>query len=72
MNEPEYVMLNPVCSVIDEKNVWTRTHEPYLDFGNHIRWKTVYYPVKCYFKNIDITNIKDYALEKFFIRNIQK
>ena len=52
MSEPEYIMLNPVCSMIDEKNVWTRTHEPYLDFSHHIRWKTVYYPVKCYFKNI--------------------
>ena len=33
MSEPEYVMLNPVCSEIDEKNVWRRTHEPYLDFS---------------------------------------
>ena len=50
MSEPEYVMLNPVCSEIDEKNVWRRTHEPYLDFSNQIRWRTEFYPVKCYLK----------------------
>lgn len=65
MSEPKYVMLNPVCSVIDERNVWVREHESYLDFNNHIRWHTVYKPVKCYFSNIDIANIKDYALDKF-------
>ena len=65
MSESEYIMLNPVCSVIDEKKVWTRTHESYLDFNNQIRWYTVYYPVKCYFSNIDITNIKDYPIDKF-------
>ena len=65
MSEPEYVQLNPVCNIFDEKNIWMRNHEPYLDFGHQIRWKTVYMPVKCYFKNIDITNIKEYALDKF-------
>ena len=65
MSEPEYVQLNPVCSIFDEKNVWMRNHEPYLDFSHQIRWKTVYIPVKCYFSNIDITNIKDYSLDKF-------
>jgi len=63
--EPKYVMLNPVCSVIDDINVWRRTQEPYLDFNDHIRWRTEFYPVKCYLKDIDITNIKDYALDKF-------
>jgi len=63
--EPKYVMLNPVCSVIDDINVWRRTQEPYLDFNHHIRWRTEFYPVKCYLKDIDITNIKDYALDKF-------
>uniref|UniRef100_A0A6C0KB39 Uncharacterized protein n=1 Tax=viral metagenome TaxID=1070528 RepID=A0A6C0KB39_9ZZZZ len=65
MSEPEYVMLNPVCSVIDDRNVWRRTQEPYVDFNHHIRWRTEFYPVKCYLKDIDITNIKDYALDKF-------
>ena len=68
MSDPEYVMLNPVCSEIDEKNVWRRTHEPYLDFSHQVRWRTVFYPVKCYLKDIDITNIKDYALDKFLIK----
>ena len=54
MSEPEYVMLNPVCSVIDDRNVWRRTHEPYVDFNHHIRWRTEFYPVKCYLKDIDI------------------
>lgn len=65
MSEPEYMMLNPVCSVIDDRNVWRRTQEPYVDFNHHIRWRTEFYPVKCYLKDIDITNIKDYALDKF-------
>ena len=68
MSEPEYMMLNPVCSVIDDRNVWRRTQEPYVDFNHHIRWRTEFYPVKCYLKDIDITNIKDYALDKFFIK----
>ena len=65
MDEPEYVMLNPVCSVIDEQKIMRREHQPYLLFGGGIGWETVYNPVKCYFSNIDITNIKDYALDKF-------
>ena len=68
MSEPEYMMLNPVCSVIDDTNVWRRTHEPYVDFNHHIRWRTEFYPVKCYLKDIDITNIKDYSLDKFLIK----
>jgi len=63
--EPKYVMLNPVCSVIDERNVWRRTQQPYIDLSNQIRWRTEYYPVKCYLKDIDVTDIKDYALDKF-------
>ena len=66
--EPKYVMLNPVCSIIDDRNVWRRTQEPYIDFNHHIRWRTEFYPVKCYLKDIDITNIKDYALDKFLIK----
>lgn len=68
MNQPKYLILNPVCSVINEKNVWVRTHESYLDFSNQIRWKTVFYPVKCYFNNINITDIKNYGLDKFLIK----
>ena len=41
--EPKYMILNPLCSVIDERNVWQKTHEPYIDFSNHIRWKKVNY-----------------------------
>ena len=65
MKEPDYIQLNPVCNIFDENKLWQRTHEPYLDFSHQIRWKTVYIPVKCYLKDIDITNIKDYALDKF-------
>ena len=43
-----------------------RGHEPYLRIGGGIGWETVYNPIKCYFTNIDITNIKDYSLDKFF------
>ena len=65
MDEPEYVMLNPVCSVIDEQKIMRREHQPYLLLGGGIGWETVYNPIKCYFSNIDITNIKEYALDKF-------
>ena len=68
MDEPEYVMLNPVCSVIDEQKIMMRGHEPYLRIGGGIGWETVYNPIKCYFTNIDITNIKEYKLEDFLYR----
>ena len=65
MSEPEYMQLNPVCNIFDEQKIMRREHQPYLLFGGGIGWETVYNPVKCYFSNIDITNIKDYALDKF-------
>ena len=70
MKEPEYVQLNPVCNIFDENKLWQRTHEPYLDFSHQIRWRTIYVPVKCYLKDIDITNIKDYTLDKFLKNNV--
>ena len=70
MKEPEYVQLNPVCNIFNENKLWRRIHEPYLDFSHQIRWRTIYVPVKCYLKDIDITNIKDYTLDKFLKNNV--
>jgi len=66
MSDPEYIVLNPVSNILNEQKIMTRGHEPYLRIGGGIGWKTVYNPIRCYFKNIDITNIKNYRLEKFF------
>ena len=38
-------MLNPVCSEIDEKNVWRRTHEPYLDFSHQLDGERFFIPL---------------------------
>lgn len=61
----KYLQLNPVCNVFDEDKIWMRDHKPYLDFNNQIGWRTVYIPKKCYFKDYNITNIKDYGLDEF-------
>ena len=66
MNKLEYVVLNPVSNVLNEQKIMKRDHEPYLRIGGGIGWETVYNPIKCYFTNIDITNIKDYSLDNFF------
>ena len=65
MEKIKYIQLNPVCNIFDEDKIWMRRHEPYIDLEHQIRWKTVYIPKKCYLKNIDITNIKDYGLDEF-------
>ena len=65
MKKMKYLQLNPVCNIFDEDKIWMRSAEPYLDFSNQIRWKPIYVPKKCYFKDMDITNIKDYGLDNF-------
>jgi len=72
MSEPGYVVLNPVSNVLNEQKIMRRTHQPYLRIGGGIGWKTVYNPIKGYFTNIDITNIKDYALDRFFITKLSR
>tara|TARA_B110000444_G_scaffold193259_1_gene183332 strand:+ start:1518 stop:1721 length:204 start_codon:yes stop_codon:yes gene_type:complete len=66
MEKIKYIQLNPVSNIFDENKIWMQRLEPYLDFNSQIRWKTVYIPKKCYLKNIDITNIKDYGFDEFF------
>ena len=65
MKKMKYLQLNPVCNVFDEDKIWMRHHEPYLDFSNQIRWRTLYIPKKCYFPDMGITDIKDYGLDEF-------
>ena len=65
MKQMKYIQLNPVCNIFDEKKIWMRSAEAYLDFSDQIRWKTIYVPKKCYFKDYNITDIKDYGLDKF-------
>ena len=61
----EYIQLNPACNIFDEDKIWMRSAEAYLDFSNQIRFRTIYVPKKCYFKDMDMENIKDYRLDKF-------
>ena len=65
MKKMKYLQLNPVCNIFDEDKIWMRSAEPYLDIDRQIRWRPIYVPKKCYFKDTDMTNIEDYRLDKF-------
>ena len=41
--------------------------EPSVGLVSGIYWTVVYNPIKCYLKLNDITNIKEYRLEDFFV-----
>ena len=69
--KPEYLVINPIFSLLKKDVMTLRQNQLYRDFNGDIQIERIKIPLKLFFTGPDETNIKEYYLNDLIETSFQ-